>query len=114
MNCRWSLESLGSQTLVLTQNRYRPRQQAAQWRAKMLALRMPLQTEIADWVRHLELPDRVASWAGSVRDLTPMSCPSCGVGKRPLPAINSLLAATASAHDLTLLSHNVKDFGGTA
>jgi toxin FitB len=33
--------------------------------------------------------------------------------KRPLPAIDSLLAATALAHDLTLVSRNVKDFSGT-
>jgi hypothetical protein len=31
---------------------------------------------------------------------------------RPLPAIGGLLAATALQHDLTLVSHNVKDFIG--
>jgi hypothetical protein len=31
---------------------------------------------------------------------------------RPLPAIDSLLAATALAHDLILVSRNVKDFAG--
>jgi toxin FitB len=31
---------------------------------------------------------------------------------RPLPAIDSLLAATALAHDLTLVTRNTKDFAG--
>jgi len=31
---------------------------------------------------------------------------------RPLPAIDSLLAATALTHDLILVSRNVKDFAG--
>lgn len=31
---------------------------------------------------------------------------------RPLPAIDSLLAATALEHDLILVSRNVKDFAG--
>jgi toxin FitB len=32
--------------------------------------------------------------------------------KRPLPAIDSLLAATAMHHDLSLVTRNVKDFKG--
>lgn len=32
--------------------------------------------------------------------------------KRPLPAIDSLIAATALHHDLTLVTRNVKDFSG--
>lgn len=32
---------------------------------------------------------------------------------RPLPAIDSLLAATALHHNLTLVTRNVKDFAGT-
>jgi predicted nucleic acid-binding protein len=31
---------------------------------------------------------------------------------RPLPAIDSLLAATALQHDLTLVTRNTKDFAG--
>lgn len=31
---------------------------------------------------------------------------------RPVPAIDSLLAATALAHDLALVTRNVKDFSG--
>ncbi|MBW7901795.1 MAG: type II toxin-antitoxin system VapC family toxin [Rhodocyclaceae bacterium] len=31
---------------------------------------------------------------------------------RPLPAIDSLLAATALAHDLVLVTRNVRDFAG--
>lgn len=31
---------------------------------------------------------------------------------RPLPAIDSLLAATALEHDLTLITRNLKDFSG--
>jgi predicted nucleic acid-binding protein len=30
--------------------------------------------------------------------------------KRPLPAVDSLLAATALSHDLTLVTRNLKDF----
>jgi len=33
--------------------------------------------------------------------------------KRSLPVIDSLLAATAKAHDLTLVSRNVRDIAGT-
>ncbi len=33
-----------------------------------------------------------------------------GTAGRPLPAIDSLLAATALAHDLVLVTRNVKDF----
>ena len=32
--------------------------------------------------------------------------------KRPVPAIDSLLAATASAHNLTLVTRNTKDLSG--
>lgn len=31
---------------------------------------------------------------------------------RPLPAIDSLLAATALTHDLVLVTRNTKDFAG--
>lgn len=34
------------------------------------------------------------------------------VAGRPLPAIDSLLAATALEHDLTLITRNTKDFSG--
>jgi predicted nucleic acid-binding protein len=32
---------------------------------------------------------------------------------RPLPAVDSLLAATALQHDLTLVTRNTADFAGT-
>lgn len=32
---------------------------------------------------------------------------------RPLPAVDSLLAATALEHDLVLVTRNVNDFAGT-
>lgn len=32
--------------------------------------------------------------------------------RRPLPAVDSLLAATAAEHDLVLVTRNVKDFAG--
>jgi predicted nucleic acid-binding protein len=34
------------------------------------------------------------------------------VAARPLPAIDSLLAATALEHDLVLVTRNIKDFAG--
>ena len=34
------------------------------------------------------------------------------LAKRPLPAIDSLLAATALHHDMTLVTRNLKDFQG--
>lgn len=34
------------------------------------------------------------------------------LAKRPLPAIDSLLAATALHHDMTLVTRNTKDFQG--
>ena len=36
----------------------------------------------------------------------------CATAGRPLPAIDSLLAATALKHDLVLVTRNVKDFAG--
>ena len=36
----------------------------------------------------------------------------CATAGRPLPAIDSLLAAAALKHDLVLVTHNVKDFAG--
>jgi predicted nucleic acid-binding protein len=33
---------------------------------------------------------------------------------RPLPTVDSLIAATALAHDLTIVTRNVRDFEGTA
>ena len=38
---------------------------------------------------------------------------SCIRKGRPLPAMDSLLAATALEHGLTLVTRNVKDFEGT-
>lgn len=37
-----------------------------------------------------------------------------GDARRPLPAIDSLLAATALTHGLVLVTRNVKDFAGLA
>jgi len=34
------------------------------------------------------------------------------MAKRPLPSIDSLLAATALEHDLILVTRNVRDFAG--
>lgn len=34
----------------------------------------------------------------------------CAMAKRPLPAIDSLLAATAMTHDLILVTRNARDF----
>jgi toxin FitB len=37
----------------------------------------------------------------------------CSGSGRPLPSIDSLLAATALAHDLVMVTRNIKDFEGT-
>jgi predicted nucleic acid-binding protein len=36
----------------------------------------------------------------------------CSAKGRPLPTIDSLLAATALAYDLTIVTRNAKDFEG--
>ena len=52
---------------------------------------------------------RILSIDGAVADRWGRLVAAAG---RPLPAIDSLLAATALEHDLVLVTRNVKDFSG--
>jgi predicted nucleic acid-binding protein len=81
-------------------------------RKGILAMRRddPRKTALLDWLEH-ELPRyfdgrilpidvKVANRWGQI----------CAMAKRPLPAIDSLLAATAMTHDLILVTRNARDF----
>ncbi len=67
---------------------------------------------LLDWLE-TDLPTyftgRILSIDGPVADRWGRLVAAAG---RPLPAIDSLLAATALSHDLVLVTRNVKDFAG--
>ena len=67
---------------------------------------------LIDWLE-TDLPTfftgRILSVDGAVADRWGRLIAAAG---RPLPAIDSLLAATALEHDLVLVTRNVKDFTG--
>ena len=67
---------------------------------------------LLDWLEH-ELPaffsGRVLGIDAAVADRWGRMVAAAG---RPLPAIDSLLAATAAEHDLVLVTRNVRDFAG--
>ncbi|WP_415036475.1 type II toxin-antitoxin system VapC family toxin [Azonexus sp.] len=67
---------------------------------------------LIDWLE-IDLPTfftgRILSIDGAVADRWGRLVAAAG---RPLPAIDSLLAATALEHDLVLVTRNVKDFTG--
>jgi len=67
---------------------------------------------LIDWVE-TDLPTfftgRILSVDGAVADRWGRLVAAAG---RPVPAIDSLLAATALEHDLVLVTRNVKDFCG--
>ena len=67
---------------------------------------------LSDWLE-VDLPTfflgRVLSVDGPVADRWGYLLAQAG---RPLPAIDSLLAATALQHNLTLVTRNVRDFAG--
>lgn len=67
---------------------------------------------LLDWLE-TDLPTfftgRILAVDGSVADRWGRLVAAAG---RPLPAIDSLLAATALEHDLVLVTRNVKDFAG--
>jgi predicted nucleic acid-binding protein len=67
---------------------------------------------LLDWLE-TDLPaffmGRVLSVDGAVSDRWGRLVAAAG---RPLPAIDSLLAATALEHDLVLVTRNAKDFSG--
>ncbi len=68
--------------------------------------------ELLDWLE-TELP---AYFTGRILPIDAPVADRWGrlvaVAGRPLPAIDSLLAATALAHDMTLVTRNAKDFTG--
>lgn len=67
---------------------------------------------LIDWLE-IDLPTfftgRILNIDGAVADRWGRLIAAAG---RPLPAIDSLLAATALEHDLVLVTRNVKDFTG--
>ena len=67
---------------------------------------------LTDWLE-TDLPlfftGRILGVDGAVADRWGRLVAAAG---RPLPAIDSLLAATALAHDLVLVTRNTKDFAG--
>ncbi len=67
---------------------------------------------LLDWLE-TELPTfftgRILSIDGAVADRWGRLIAAAG---RPLPVIDSLLAATALEHDLVLITRNIKDFSG--
>ncbi len=67
---------------------------------------------LIDWLE-TDLPTfftgRILPVDGAVADRWGRLCATAG---RPLPAIDSLLAATALKHNLVLVTRNVKDFAG--
>lgn len=65
-------------------------------------LRQWLESDVPDW-----FGDRILPVDGGVADRWGRMCAAIG---RPLPAIDSLLAATALRHDLRLVTRNVRDF----
>jgi toxin FitB len=69
-------------------------------------------TTLIDWLKS-ELPSfftgRILSVDGLVADRWGRMVAQA---QRPLPAIDSLLAATALHHDLSLVTRNIKDFSG--
>lgn len=69
-------------------------------------------TALVDWLEN-DLPlffmERILSVDGLVADRWGRLVAQA---QRPLPAIDSLLAATALHHDLCLVTRNVKDFSG--
>jgi predicted nucleic acid-binding protein len=67
---------------------------------------------LTDWLE-TDLPTfftgRVLSVDGAIADRWGRLVAAAG---RPLPAIDSLIAATALEHDLVLVTRNIKDFSG--
>ena len=67
-------------------------------------------TAFRDWLES-ELPDY---FAGRILDIDARTADRwgrlCAEARRPLPAIDSLLAAAALAHGLTLVTRNLADF----
>ena len=73
--------------------------------------------------RDPEGADRLVRWLTGLRQLfterilavgdAEAACWGDLAGRRELPVIDGLLAATAPVHDLTLVTRNTKDFGRT-
>lgn len=75
---------------------------------------LPRRQALQDWLEN-DLP---AFFAGRILPITDRVADCWGrllaEAGRPLPAVDSLLAATAVTHRLTLVTRNVKDFNGIA
>ena len=72
--------------------------------ARRERLRQWLEADVPDW-----FGDRILPVDECVADRWGRMCAAIG---RPVPAIDSLLAATALRHDLRLVTRNTRDFEG--
>lgn len=72
--------------------------------ARRERLRQWLEADVPDW-----FGDRILPVDEGVADRWGRMCAAIG---RPVPAIDSLLAATALRHDLRMVTRNVRDFEG--
>jgi predicted nucleic acid-binding protein len=87
---------------VLTIGEIRKGIEALRERKRRERLRVWLERDLADWFGERLLPVDAAvadRWGWILAD-----------AGRPLPAIDSLIAATALHHDLRLVTRNVRDF----
>lgn len=89
---------------VLTLGEIRKGIEGAIGRARQQVLVDWLETDLPDYFR-----GRIIPIDATVADRWGRLVAAAG---RPLPAIDSLLAATALTHDLVLVTRNVKDFQG--
>lgn len=72
-------------------------------------------TELADWLEALEVSfeSRVLPFTHETARVWATMCAQAEAQGRPLAMLDSLIAATALASGLTLVTRNVKDFSST-